>query len=138
LQVKILEGLLGSVKQDPEVVTVHPKFAADLIFIPFLQVDRADQAAVALGQSLENLRDFCLHLFGRNRAQHVDDGIRKILLWLAFERTVARGSAIVLEQHVVADRIHECSQPSGWRTPSGLRSAAKTRAKASCRTSSMA
>jgi hypothetical protein len=111
--------LLGTVQKHPQIIAIDAEVAANLIFVPFFKKNLPQQAAVFFGQLFENLADLSLQLLRHHGTQNVDVRRGKVLVFFIFQRTVALRRPVMLQQNVVADGVHESSQPL-WLTNATL------------------
>lgn len=99
--------MLGTVQEHPQIVPINPEIATHFILIAFFEKNLAEQAAVLFGQFFQNLSNLALHLFCRDSSHDVHRWRGKVLLFLIFQRGVARRRPILLQQDIVADRVHK-------------------------------
>src|ERR1700721_766717 len=104
------ELILGPMEQNPEIIAVHAKLAADLILILFLEKEGAKQVAVLFGQLFDDLADPVLHLPGNKQTFRIHRMIRQfqigVIPWAGL-----RGSPVKLLDDVVANPVDERAKP---------------------------
>src|SRR6516162_7638794 len=101
--------LLRAVQEHTQIVAVHTKLAADLVFFLFLQEEGPEQPSVLVWELLKHLAHLLAGLPGHEEAVEVGGLIR----WVRHGSVLLirpRGGPIVLEQHIVAYRVNEGSE----------------------------
>jgi hypothetical protein len=96
-------------QQYPEVVSVYAEVPAYRVFVAFFEKYLSQEAPVAFRQLVQNLADFLLHFFMRENGDHIQRWIWNICALFLFGWILPASRPIVLEQYVVADRVHKGS-----------------------------
>ena len=138
LDILVFEFLLGPVEQHAQILPVYAELPADLIAIALIEKHCLQQQPVARGKFEQNLPDLVLDLPGSRDVQGIWARSRRFGPALLIERLAAAGGAKMLKKHIVANRVDKGSEALRLTQASSLRTAARTRAKVSWRTSSMA
>ena len=103
-------------QQDAQILAIDAKIAADFIFVALLQKDFTQNPPVALGHLLENLANFLGHFMGiENSGKVHGKGWNLVLIVIRLQGIEAHVGAVVLEQNVVANRIHKGAQTLGMK-----------------------
>src|SRR4030095_15085266 len=105
-----LEAQLGAVQKHSQVIAVAPKRPADLILVAFLEKEPIEDLALLGRQSLENGPHVGSFLLARHRRLGFGAFSGTSSAHLVIQRGDARMRSIQLEQHVVADRVHETAK----------------------------
>ena len=101
-------------QQYPQVVSVNSVIAANLILVPFLQKNLPQQSPVAFWKQLQDISNLLLGFPGRQLRHDINFARARLLLGrILIHRAITRAGSIMLQKHVVADRVHERSQAFG-------------------------
>src|SRR6266571_7296170 len=104
------ELALGTMEQDPEVVSVYAELRADFVPVPLLEEKRAEQLLVPGGQLFDDATDEHLPFLADEAGFRI--GVRRLAERILGGRGVPALLAQELPKHVVADRVHEGAQGS--------------------------
>lgn len=108
-----LKVLPGAEEEDAEVVGVNAELAADLAAVALLNKDGLQKGAVARRHAREDFADLRLELAGENLIEDGRAAGGKGRFFRFIEQAVAGGSAVVLQQHVVADGVDKGAEALG-------------------------
>lgn len=78
LLIESAEAVFGPVQQHAQVVAIHAKFAANLVFLLFFQEDRAEELAILLAELRQNPSDLLASLFGYQKPFQIYDFVHRL------------------------------------------------------------
>lgn len=120
LQVLSFEILFCSMQENPEILTVHPEFAAYFVPVPFVEKDRLQKSSIPIGHVEQNLTDLDADLTSDGDAMGIGTGGRDFDRALLIERLTPGARAVMFEEDVVADGIDEGAEALGLAQSAGF------------------
>ncbi len=103
--------LLGTVHKDPHVLPVDSQVFANLVLVPLLHEHGAKNLAVAIPELRQNFVHDRARLARHGIPQSIGSLVQKARSHVVFQGIGSRTRAIVLEQHVVANRVDQGAEP---------------------------
>jgi hypothetical protein len=107
------------VKQDAEIASIDAQLPAHFVLVPLFEQNSSQDAAVLGGEFSNQGPDSLLGLAGKQLAFQVHRGVppfRHMLVELSCPALLA----VVLEDQIVADRVHEGAKPLRMPHPGSL------------------
>jgi len=101
--------LFGTVYEDSQVLAVHTKIAADLVFVTLFEKQGLNQAAVPVGKFPHDAAHLLLHLVQREDITNCQSWIGNVEFVVGSELTARR--TIVLAHDVIANGVDESAKP---------------------------
>src|ERR1700735_982906 len=110
--------LLSPMHQDPQILAVYAKFLTNLVFVAFLHQHGSKEFPGAARQLRQALIDEAGPVLGLEQVERAGFEIDINLLGLFVERRSALlMSAVMLQQHMVANRVDKGPQAVGLPQP---------------------